>query len=165
MTSSLHRMLRQNKPLIAGSLLLILSAAMIPQAHAYMTRSAEAHNRFTVGYCDISLDTTDGVTVRNTGTYPCFIRVAVDNASGLDEDVWEMSGGFYYYPDAVAPGESTPDLFDDTGGTAQDTSGAGQDNAPAQDSGITVYAEAIDAVGADDALTAWTDFLSGGDGT
>ena len=145
MTSSLHRMLRQNKPLIAGSLLLILSAAMIPQAHAYMTRSAEAHNRFTVGYCDIALDTTDGVTVRNTGTYPCFIRVAVDNASGLDEDVWEMSGGFYYYPDAVAPGESTPDLFDDTGGTAQD-------------SGITVYAEAIDAVGADDALTAWAGF-------
>ena len=165
MESSLHKILRQSKSLIACLLLFILSAIVIPQAYAYMSRTVEKHNTFTAGYCDIELDTSGGVSVKNTGSYPCFIRVAVDNASGLDEDVWEMSGGFYYYPDAVAPGESTPDLFDDTGGTAQDTSGAGQDNAPAQDSGITVYAEAIDAVGADDALTAWAGFLSGGDST
>ena len=149
MESSSHRILRQNKPFITCLLLLILSVTMILKAQAYMTRTIEKHNELTVGYCDIELDTTGGVSVKNTGSYPCFIRVALDNAPEPDDKVWEKSGGFYYYKDAVAPGESTPDLFAD----------------PAQSPGLSVYAEAIDALGTGDALTAWTEFLSGGDDT
>ncbi|MDO4939036.1 MAG: hypothetical protein Q4E54_03645 [Lachnospiraceae bacterium] len=147
MTSSWLRIPQQSK-LICACAVILLSLA-VPKAYAYITVTKELRNEVTVGYCDISIVPDEQVTIRNTGTYPCYVRAAVDTASGINETDWKESDGYYYYTDSLAPGESSRPLFAGTGTGSRS---------------IGVYAEAIDAVGETDAATAWEDFLSGGAG-
>lgn len=67
------------------------------------------------------------VTVNNTGTADAYVRVKVDMSIelangeegdvlllgliGLDTTNWEYKDGYYYYKEALKPGETTPPLF------------------------------------------------------
>ncbi len=96
-------------------------------------QSKPVHNTFTAGKADIDIDETvehdikKSVTVKNTGTAPVYVRVAVViNCRDQDGNIlfgeapefvlnsakWTLLGdGYYYYNGIVAPETSTEELL------------------------------------------------------
>lgn len=137
---------------LAISLLICCLAVGASTTLAYYTASEQAHNVITSGGIDIALqeyvdagdelvpfEDVDGVMpgmevskivqVENTGASEAWIRVRVDKAIRLaenvenftpdlallvlniDEENWTEQDGYYYYNRALKPGETTEPLF------------------------------------------------------
>ena len=139
---------------------------------AYFTAKADKTNDFTVGNAKIELEEGDwdaalaadpnvhknlapGETVvkdpkvNNIGANPVYIRVKVEDKSGLDvtfqgyDEKWVEQNGYYYYMEEVAPGTGTTELFQSFMIPAEvenDYDGIERD--------INVYAEAVQSKGA-----------------
>lgn len=138
------------------SLVLVLTAVLGATIAYLSSETPSVTNTFEPAYvtCEINetfnTDNTakTGVTVKNTGNIPAFIRVAVvANNVNLDGNVvagtpeltltlgegWVKSGNYYYYTQAVEPNGSTGNLL----GTAINLT----------DKQVTIFAEAIQAGG------------------
>lgn len=156
--------------LLAAALLL---TAAVGGTLAYLSATTGTiTNTFTPAAVDCAIVETvengvkSSVTVKNTGGIDAFIRVAVigntvdadGNVTGdfnvtpyLDTSVWELSGGYYYYPSRVAPNDTTPtnlltDSIDLTGKR------------------ITILAEAIQADGIPGGTTPQNAFANAANG-
>ena len=139
--------------LFAGAVIVMCLSLLGFGTLAYFTAEDTAHNVITSGDIDIELqewadeektipfpeegisgvmpgtETTKIVEVKNTGSNPAYIRVAVEKKialadgvqgepdSGLmeidfDETSWTLGeDGYYYYKEALEPGEVTEALF------------------------------------------------------
>lgn len=141
---------------------------------AYLTDADSAVNKATIGGNRIEIiedfdppsEITPGVSftknvkVSNIGPSSCFVRIkavfADEKMSEYCEIDWNTtdwvksgSDGYYYYPVAIAEGESTPSLF---------TMVKIKDDAPSsalEGFDIIIYAESYQSEGYDDYLSAW----------
>lgn len=127
---------------------------------AYSFDADSAENIFCVGsqvseICGAEAGSgTGGITVENTGTADCFVRVfaaVADPGSGADIDGlinkagWteRQEDGFFYYREMLAPGERTAPLME---GGAQVETGEPE---------IIIYEETVQAAGSEDPLYAF----------
>lgn len=127
------------------SCVLALAALISMGTFAYYATEDTATNVVTAGNVKIALNetTADGsaypaggvpilpgdtidkiVTVKNTGSHPCYVRVElkknVDSAAltaedcihmDIDTEAWTYRDGYYYYNTPLAAGETTSALF------------------------------------------------------
>lgn len=113
------------------------------------------------------------VSVKNQTSVPCYIRVSVDysdsrigNAAslvGLNTKDWEYigidqpkTGGYYYYKEAILPGESTSNLFD---GIRFSNNMDGSFFETGEDFDVIVYEESLQQGSYTSYSKAWNDFL------
>lgn len=108
---------------LAAAALTLTAGISAGTAMAYFTTYTEASGGVTLdmGFSETVPEEefsnwTKHVSVKNTGDYECFIRVKAlagekyqDGLQYIDSDgKWTPGeGGYYYYKDPVAPGEST----------------------------------------------------------
>lgn len=138
--------------IIALALLLCVS---IGATIAYIVaNTGEVKNQFTPGQVSCSVEETKSgstktsVKIKNTGNTDAYIRVAViankvdadgniteayDVSSCLAGDGWTKEGGYYYWGQKVAPGETTGELLK----SSLDFAGAN----------VTILADAVQADG------------------
>ena len=150
---------------------LMLCAAALPTAisaeglRAYMLACPPSGSgRYTVGSCTVSIvKSGTSVTVRNSGTVPCYVRAAVCvlgaendgkvSFAGFPGNGWtgQYAGGngglngYYYYTAPLQPGASTASLF-----SSASANGAALSN-------VCVYAEGIQSGGIGSYTGAWTE--------
>lgn len=115
--------------LLPGLLTLLLAAgARVPDALAYFTSYASAEGKVQVGLTfsetetgdDVS-DWTKHISVTNTGTVPCYVRVKVlvcekygkyVSYSSRSEGSWsQKEDGYWYYGYILNPGETSSELL------------------------------------------------------
>lgn len=115
--------------LLPGLLALALAAgARVPDALAYFTSYASAEGKVRVGLAfsetetgdDVS-DWTKHISVTNTGTVPCYVRVKVlvsekygkyVSYSSRSEGSWsQKEDGYWYYGYILNPGETSSELL------------------------------------------------------
>lgn len=150
---------KSKKPLLIVAAFALVAALSVGLTSAFLTSSKGMVNTFTPGAvaCEVQETVANGVksdiVVKNTGTIPAYIRVAVvantvddegnitgaaDVSSSLvQSDNWSLKDdGYYYCTSVIDPGDFTEDLL----------------NANIQLSGIqvTVFAQAIQAYGVTD---------------
>lgn len=150
---------KSKKPLLIVAAFALVAALSVGLTSAFLTSSKGMVNTFTPGEvaCEVQETVKDGVksdiVVKNTGTIPAYIRVAVvantvdaeGNITGskdvsdklVENGAWSLKAdGYYYCTSVINPGDFTADLL----------------NANIQLSGIqvTVSAQAIQACGVTD---------------
>ena len=170
----------KNKKIIILACALSAFVACAGTTYAYLSKTLNNDNAFTTGYCDAILTETgsipenvpsgetfvinDEVCVLNTGNLPCYVRVAIDFDSNQTENKativgkdskWIYKDGFYYYTQAIAPGDSTEPIFTSINIEALS-------EAEAEDFGMGVYSEAIDSVNETGYESAWENYLGTG---
>ena len=114
---------------------------------------------------------TKKVTVTNKESVPCFIRVSIDYSSSdignhvtlqqLNTKDWEYVGksdnqklgGYYYYKEPVASGQSTNALIDGI------TIGKEADCTDADEFTVIVYEESVQQTGTNTYLEEWNSFI------
>lgn len=115
--------------LLPASLALMLAAgARVQDAMAYFTSYASAAGRVQVGLTfsetqtgDTVSDWTKHISVDNTGTAPCFVRVKVlvsekygkyVSCASQSQGSWTLGeDGYWYYHTVLNPGETTSELL------------------------------------------------------
>lgn len=125
---------RMNKVASLAIAVVLVMVVSIGGTLAWRTeQSNPVHNTFTAGKADIDIDETvehdvkQSVTVKNNGTAPVYVRVAVvincrDDAGNiifgeapkftLNSANWTpLDDGYYYYNGIVAPEASTEELL------------------------------------------------------
>lgn len=124
---------RMNKVASLAIAVVLVMVVSIGGTLAWRTeQSKPVHNTFTAGKADIDIDETvkdnvkQSVTVKNNGTAPVYVRVAVvincrDEAGNiifgeapdfvLNDTSWTKLDGYYYYNGILAPNASTEDLL------------------------------------------------------
>lgn len=107
------------------------------------------------------------VQVKNTGTSDCYVRVFAeftdsdaatfatimyDGAAGCNEADWtyDEASGYWYYGEALVPGEITTPLFDAVA--------IGPDESAIESFDILVYAESVQSSGYENQEAAWAAF-------
>lgn len=159
----------KSKVMIAGYLVLVCSVLMCGSTLAYFIHHDMALNRFVVGSQVSEINElwtppaemkkgseyTKRVTVKNTGTAECYVRVFAemmdDSAARSVTADWntadwteKQTDGYYYYRKVLAPGESTAPLLTKLTSSAD-----------LQDFGMIVYEESVQAHGATDPKSAF----------
>ena len=159
--------MRKTRMILLMLALLLLST--IGQTICYLTyHTGDTVNPFTAGEVSITVTETftgtekTNVMITNSGTAPAYIRVTAvpgwydaegnvvpvpvsgtyDCTVGAD---WVKQGNYYYYTSQVAPGESTPVLFDEV--KPKDNLGEDYDGLSFH---FDVLADAVQAEGTDD---------------
>ena len=127
---------KEMRTLLTLTLAIICLGACCSGTLSYMTAKDEAKNTFTVGsqvskisevwnspeFLDKGKSYTKKVSVKNTGTVDCYVRVFAgfedaDMADSITVDwntsSWtaKQSDGYYYYKERLKPGAATEPLF------------------------------------------------------
>lgn len=124
---------RSKKPLFLIAAFALVMALSIGLTSAFLTaKTGGLTNTFTPGSvtCQVVEDFEDNakssITVKNTGTVPAYIRVAVvantvddegnitgavDVSTHLAGTGWSVNGNYYYYTGIVEPNQSTGELL------------------------------------------------------
>ena len=115
--------MRYKKYLLAAAALVLVAVTAVPASMAYFTDTESAQGGFEISLGEISHvpnESVDGMTkkisITNTGEYPVFVRVKAEKPDGIEigfssqtSSGWTLGDdGYYYYADAVAPGQATP---------------------------------------------------------
>ena len=134
--------------LIASGIFLAAGSSAI---YGMLTDTDVKNTELITGYSNISLNKTGGLSIRNTGNIPCYVRIAIDISDSAKKEKctftklpgnnWtayyqEGSGGmkgYYYYTLPLMKNEETSKLF--TAIQYADSSVSGSD--------IDIYAESI----------------------
>ncbi|MGF0052229.1 TasA family protein [Catenibacterium mitsuokai] len=117
-------------------LVIVLSLGLFSSVSAYFMDKATAKNSFTIGYVETKIEEdytpphelkpgitfTKKVTVKNTGSNDCYVRVLVTFSNSNMEHVcsidynntdWKKNDkdGYWYYKKLLKSGETTEPLF------------------------------------------------------
>ena len=147
-------------------ILALLGCLATPFIYAYFTDMETLHNKITVGHNEIKVvedyeppkELIPGtcfkkkVTVKNTGTVPCYVRVFAEVTNSdiaqflnieFNTEKWteKKSDGYYYYKEILPVGETTVPLFE----TVCVKSGA--DASKLKDFDILIYGESMQSEG------------------
>lgn len=143
---------RRTTPAIVAGVVALLAVLTMLQTLAFITRSVDADNVMTFGSVKMQvLETRDDgtgreidapaeetfdaqsgttsriVRIRNVGTHPLYVRVALDMTGtastgetesaddlvkySFEEGNWAEEDGWHYFASSLAPGETTPPLI------------------------------------------------------
>ena len=123
----------KNKTLKFGLLLLVISM-IATYSKAYFTDMKQQQNKIKMGYNEIKIieefEQLDHyeinktykkkVTINNTGSIPCFVRVFIAASDmkylsnlNLNSQDWQKIDDYYYYKNQVHPKESTTAILSD----------------------------------------------------
>jgi hypothetical protein len=111
------------KKLLLALVVLVLGMLTISGSLAWVVRSSEVTNTFTIGEVKAEIDQSSGV-ITNTGTVPVYVRVALmpiwqdgEDVLGLtsegtytlvcNQDWFQAEDGFYYYEKILNPKSTT----------------------------------------------------------
>lgn len=123
-----------DKILVLCTSLLLLLVIGIMGIEAYSFYKKQISNVFTVGYNSVKIEEwfeppeklepgtviKKHVSVKNTGSVDCYVRVLVKYTSStmeehtridLNQTEWTKDGEYYYYNTTIAPNQTTEALF------------------------------------------------------
>lgn len=158
------------RKIIAASIAVLGTIIFYPSiTQALLTDTKVRDNEFTFGNNTISVEEVFDmpesykadtsyqklVTVKNTGSIPCYVRLFAEPANSeipvsieYDDGSWKKNGDWWYYGKILQPGESTSALFDSVHiGKIDDDKKESFD--------IIVYSESVQSEGFEDALSAF----------
>lgn len=179
-----------NKKLLPGILLGFLAAALTGTTIAFFTSHDRAVNQVGIGYNESRIEenfptptpiipnentpNTKVVTVTNTDSVPCYVRVSVsfsDSAIGNAAELLKLNttdwifcsetedtklGGYYYYKEPLQPGQSTVPLFEGITVTA-DADFSQKESGDTFE--VIVYEESVQQVHYTSCQDAWNQFI------